>query len=339
MAAQDRNLRKLAAAQATTEDQLADVPATIQGTAPLTSVPGSLSANDDALPIGDAPGAHWRVPNWFHVLWSNRKARVGLIILLLIVLMAIFAPVLAPYDPRDTSFMGSLPPSSEHWLGTTQAGQDVFSQLVWGARTSLIVGVLGGGLATLISLVIGMTAGYMQGFIDDTLSFFINLAMVIPTLPLMISLAAYAPVRGLSLTIIVIGITGWAWGARMKRAQVISLRAREYISSARFAGERPLRIIFREVMPNMMSFVVIGFIGAANGAIGGEAGLAFLGLGDPNTISWGSMLYWANAGSAMLTGQYAWLIAPGLMLSLITLSLTLINFGVDALSNPRLREE
>lgn len=351
--------RKLTAAEAVEEEQLADVGATTSGTSGITSVPGSISANDSVQPfegsaavgVGATPetvrddagqaSTSWRrrLPNWFWVLWSNRKARLGMILLAGFFLMALLAPVLAPYDPRDTSFMPAMPPDAEHWLGTTQAGQDVFSQLIWGARTSLLVGVLAGGLATAIGLVIGMTAGYMQGIVDDVLSFFINLALIIPTLPLMIALAAYAPVRGLSLTIIVIGITGWAWGARMKRAQVISLRAREYITSARFAGERPMRIIFREVMPNMMSFVVISFIGAAMGAIGAEAGLAFLGIGDPNSISWGTMLFWANNGGALLTGQWAWLAAPTLMLSLITLSLTLINFGVDALSNPHLREE
>jgi peptide/nickel transport system permease protein len=360
MAAQDHNLPKIKAAEATKQDQLADVGATTAGTSPLTAVPGSATANDQVQPISGATAAvpatvtpeavrddsavsstraRLRVPRWFDVLWSNRKARLGMILLFMFFLMALLAPLLAPYDPRDSSFMAALPPSSEHLLGTTQAGQDVLSQLIWGARTSLLVGVLAGGLATAIALVIGMTAGYMQGIVDDVLSFFINLALVIPTLPLMIALAAYAPVQGLSLTIVVIGITGWAWGARMKRAQVISLRAREYISSARFAGERPMRIIFREVMPNMMSFVVMSFIGAANGAIGAEAGLAFLGLGDPNSISWGTMLFWANNGGAMLTGQWAWLAAPTLALSLITLSLTMINFGVDALSNPHLREE
>lgn len=360
MAAQDHKLPKLKSAEATKQDLSADVGATTSGTSGLTAVPGSATANDRVQPLSGATAAvsatatpeavrddvavsstraRWRPPRWFDVLWSNGKARVGMILLFIFFLMALFAPILAPYNPRDTSFMAALAPSSEHLLGTTQAGQDVFSQMIWGARTSLLVGVLAGGLATAIALVIGMTAGYMQGIVDDVLSFFINLALVIPTLPLMIALAAYAPVQGLSLTIIVIGITGWAWGARMKRAQVISLRAREYISSARFAGERPMRIIFREVMPNMMSFVVMSFIGAANGAIGAEAGLAFLGLGDPNSISWGTMLFWANNGGAMLTGQWAWLAAPTLALSLITLSLTMINFGVDALSNPHLREE
>lgn len=360
MATPDRDLRRIKSAEAAKQEQLANVGATTAGTSPVTSVPGSAAANDAVQPLSGATAAvlgaagmepvredvatssarfRRRMPRWFDVLWSNRKARLGMILLAVFFLMALLAPILAPYSPRDSTFMAAMPPSREHLLGTTQAGQDVLSQLVWGARTSLLVGVLAGGLATAIALVIGMTAGYMQGIVDDVLSFFINLALVIPTLPLMIALAAYAPVQGLSLTIIVIGITGWAWGARMKRAQVISLRAREYISSARFAGERPMRIIFREVMPNMMSFVVMSFIGAANGAIGAEAGLAFLGLGDPNSISWGTMLFWANNGGAMLTGQWAWLAAPTLMLSLITLSLTMINFGVDALSNPHLREE
>jgi peptide/nickel transport system permease protein len=356
MAAQDKHLspngQPLRGAEATKQAQPADMGSTTIGTPGLAMVPGSPTANGDAQllsgvtlePVLDdvaaaTTRARWRLPTWFVVLWSNGKARIGLILLLLFALVALLAPILAPYDPRDTSFTAATPPSGEHLLGTTQAGQDVLSQLIWGARLSLIVGTLAGGLATAIALVIGMTAGYMQGIVDDVLSFFINLALVIPTLPLMIALAAYSPVRGLSLTIVVIGITGWAWGARMKRAQVISLRAREYITSARFAGERPMRIIFREVLPNMMSFVVMSFIGAAAGAIGAEAGLAFLGLGDPNTISWGTMLYWANNGGAMLTGQWAWLAAPTLMLSLITLSLTLINFGVDALSNPHLREE
>lgn len=324
-----------------------------QGAAPLTSIPAAMpehapesyadtpaapeSARDDAA-VSPAR-ARRRMPGWFEVLWSNKKSRVGLIILAMFVLVAVFAPIVAPYDPQDSSFFPSEQPSAAHWLGTTQAGQDVFSQLVWGTRTSLIVGVLAGALATFISLLIGMTAGYMQGIVDDVLSFLINLGLVVPALPLMIALAAYSPVRGLTMIILVIGLTGWAWGARFKRAQVISLRTRDYITAAKFAGDGPFRIIFREVMPNMMSLVVLAYIGAANGAIGAEAGLEFLGLGDPTTVSWGTMLYWANNGGAMLTGQWAWLAAPGLALALLTTSLILVNFGVDALSNPQLREE
>ena len=320
---------------------------TNQGATPLTAMPTAStplpatgaeeSAREDTAQA--TTRARLRVPGWFGVLWSNRKARVGLILLGVFVLVAVLAPVLAPYDPHDSSFMASQQPSAQHWLGTTQAGQDVLSQLIYGTRTSLLVGALAGALATAISLLIGMTAGYMQGIVDDVLSFFINLGLVVPALPLMVSIAAYAPVRGLTIIIVVIALTGWAWGARFKRAQVISLRTRDFITSAKFAGDGPFRIIFREVLPNMISLVVLAYIGAASGAIGAEAGLEFLGLGDPNTISWGTMLYWAQNAGAMVTGQWAWLAAPGLALALLTTALVLINFGVDALSNPQLREE
>jgi peptide/nickel transport system permease protein len=250
-----------------------------------------------------------------------------------------FANQIAPYNPSDISFGPSELPSSQHWLGTTQAGQDVFSQLVHGTRTSLVVGALGGGLSTLIALVIGMVAGYMGGIVDEILSFFINLGLVVPVLPLMVTIAAYSPVKGPTIIILVIGFTSWAWGARFKRSQVLTLRARDYITSAQFAGDGPCRIIFREIMPNMLSLVVLSYIGSAMGAIGAEAGLEFLGVGDPSTISWGMMLYWADNGGALVTGQWAWLVAPGLALAAITSCLMLINFSVDALSNPQLREE
>jgi peptide/nickel transport system permease protein len=279
------------------------------------------------------------VPNGLRIIWENRKSRTGLIILALIALMGIFAPLIAPHDPKDASFFPLEKPTSENWLGTTQAGEDILSQLIYGARTSLIVGILAGGLATIIGLIIGMIAGYAGGWIDEVLSFFINLALVVPTLPLMITFAAYSPVKGVTTVIIVIAITGWAWGARVKRSQIISLRERDYITASIFAGEPMWRIVFREIMPNMTSLIVAGYIGAAGAAIGAEAGLAFIGVGDPTSISWGTMLYWADNSGALLTGQWGWLIPPGLMLALLITSLTLINFGVDAISNPHLREE
>lgn len=279
------------------------------------------------------------VPGWFVILWRNHKCRAGLVLLAVFVLAALLAPLITPADPRYDDFARSAGPSADHWLGTTAQGEDVWSQLVYGARASLIVGVVAGSISTVIGLLIGLLAGYKQGWTDEILSFFINLGLVIPALPLMITLAAYAPVRGLWLIIIVISVTGWAYGARIKRSQIITLRTRDYITAARFAGDGTWRIIFREIVPNMTSLIVVGFMGAALGAIGGEAGLAFLGLGDPQTVSWGTMLNQASLGGAMLTGQWAWLIAPGLALSLLILSFTLINFGIDALSNPHLRED
>jgi peptide/nickel transport system permease protein len=278
------------------------------------------------------------LPNWAAILWANKKSRVGLLMLAFFVLVAVLAPVLAPHDPKYTDFAESLPPSLKHPLGTTAAGQDILSQLIYGAQTSMIVGIAAGLFVTLIGLLIGMTAGYLQGMVDDVLSFLINVAMVVPVLPLMVVIAAYSPVRGLWLIIFTISVTGWAWGARLKRAQILTLRARDYITAARFAGDGPMRIVFAEIMPNMMSLVVAGFLGAAAAAIGAEAGLEFLGLGDPTTISWGTMLYWANNNGAMLTGQWIWLLVPGITIALLMTALTLVNFGVDALSNPHLRE-
>jgi len=342
-------------AKRATETDVPSPGASTIGTSGITAVPASVP-NDAPVPLEtrvegtedesmrddvglESTRARFKMPSWFTILWQNKKARVGLVMLAFFILIALGAPLVAPYDPHNSSFLPSAQPSGGHWLGTTQAGQDVLSQLIYGTQTSLIVGVLAGALATIIALVIGMTAGYMQGIVDDVLSFLINLGLVVPALPLMITIAAYSPVRGVAIIIFVIGLTGWAWGARFKRAQVISLRTRDYITSAKFAGDGPFRIIFREIMPNMISLVVLSYIGAAMGAIGAEAGLEFLGLGDPSTVSWGTMLYWANNGGAMLTGQWAWLAAPGLALALLITSLVLINFGVDALSNPQLREE
>jgi peptide/nickel transport system permease protein len=280
-----------------------------------------------------------RVPSWFVILWRNGKCRTGLILLSFFVLVASFASFIAPYDPRRDNFVTSAGPSAKHLLGTTAQGEDVFSQLVFSSRTSLVVGLAAGLLATVIALVIGLTAGYLQGWVDDVLSFFINLALVVPVLPLIVVLAAYAPVRGLGLIILVISITGWAYGARIKRAQVITLRTRDYITAAKFAGDGTARIIMREIVPNMTSLIVVGFMSAALGAIGAESGLSFLGLGDPQTLSWGAMLNQASVGGALLTGQWAWLIAPGLALSGLIVAFSFINFGVDALSNPHLRED
>jgi peptide/nickel transport system permease protein len=279
------------------------------------------------------------VPRWFRILWENNKSRAGLIMLAVFVLTAIFAPLITTHDPSASVGLPNEKPSSEHWLGTTQAGEDVYSKLIYGSRVSLTVGFLAGGLVTIISVLIGLTAGYVGGIVDDILSFFINLMMVVPTLPLIITVAAYSPVKGLLPIILILGFTGWAWGARTKRAQVLSLREREFITAAIFAGEPTWRIIVREIMPNMTSLIVAAFIGAAAGAIGAEAGLQFIGVGDLNSNSWGTMLYWANNSGAMLTGQWGWLIAPGLALALLMTALTLINFGIDALSNPHLREE
>lgn len=271
--------------------------------------------------------------------WRNRLSRTGIIILGLLIFVALFAHFIAPYSPNNSSFPPMLGPSAQHWLGTTQGGQDVFSQLVYGSRQSLYVGFAAGTVATIIALIVGLVSGYAAGFVDDVLSYFINVFLVIPGLPLMIILAAYAPVHGSLLIIFVIAVTGWAWGARVLRSQVTTLRSRDYVAAARFAGDSMLRIIFPEIMPNMISLVAAGFLGAAVSAILGAAGLEFLGLGDPSINSWGTMLYWAENSGALLQGQWAWLFAPGFLIAALGTALVLINFAVDEMANPRLRKK
>jgi len=279
------------------------------------------------------------VPAWLKIIWQNKKARFGLVVLGFFVVVAVFAPLIAPHDPRNNDFVPFSEPSGTHLLGTTQAGEDIFSQFVYATRTSLIVGVLAGGMATIIGLIIGMIAGYAGGVVDEVLNFCINLALVIPLLPLMIVIAAYSPVKGLVTVIIVIGITSWAGGARLKRSQMISLKERDYITASLFAGDSMWRIVFREIMPNMTSLIVVGFLGAAIGAIGAESGLSFIGVGDPLTISWGTMMLWANNSGALLGGQWWWVFPPGIALAVLITALAFVNFGIDAISNPHLREE
>lgn len=280
-----------------------------------------------------------RPETWYSVIWSSKKARVGIIVVAFYVLVAIFAPLLAPYDPANGSFVPLEPPSREHLLGTNVGGQDILSQLIYGSRVSLLVGLLGGILATVIALVIGMVSGYAEGsIVDDVLSFLTNTALVIPVLPLIITLVAYSEVRGIGLIVGVIAITSWAGAARGKRAQVITLRNREFVTAAKFSGEGPLRIVFAEIMPNMTSLVAAAFVGAATGAIGAEAGLAVLGLGSSDSVSWGTILYQADAAGAVSQGLFAWVFVPGLVLAILITAMAFINFGVDLLSNPHLRE-
>lgn len=272
------------------------------------------------------------------LLWTNRKSRVGLLMLGFFAVVALFAPLLAPYDPYDNAFGRSEDASWAHWLGTTAAGEDVLSQLIFGTRISILVAFGAGGIATLIAVLIGLSWGYVRGWPSEVINFVVNLFLVIPSLPLMIVIAAYLANGGISVIIAVIAITGWAWGARVMRAQTASLRSRDFVQAARFSGARAPRIVFREILPNMTSIIAGGFFGSAVAAILAEAGLEFLGLGDSTIVTWGTMLFWSQNSSALLTGQWALLVAPGLCIALFATSLMLINFGIDGISNPRLRE-
>jgi len=271
-------------------------------------------------------------------LITQPKAIIGLIILAIFFLMAIFAPQIAPQDPTHYVGRPNQPPSSEHIFGTTGQGQDVFSQMVWGSRVSLFIGFSVGALTTLLGLVMGMIAGYLPGVIDGVLNMFTNVFLLIPGLPLLITLASYLP-PGTVTIILVLTFTGWAWGARVFRSQVLSLREKDFVSASVISGENIAYIIFVEILPNMLSLVVSSFFGAVTYAIASDAGLAFLGFENVSTISWGTMLYWASNSSALLQEAWWTFLPPGLCIALVSFATTMLIYAMDEITNPRLRSE
>lgn len=275
---------------------------------------------------------------FFIRLFQQRKALFGIIVLSLFVLMAIFAPLLAPYDPSRFVARPNQPPSAEHWLGTTGQGQDVLSQVIWGSRISLGIGFAVGFLTTVIGLIIGMTAGYAHGFTDGLLNMFTNVFLIIPGLPLLIIMASFLP-PGTLTVIFVLVFTGWAWPARVFRSQTLSLREKDFVSASVVTGEGTPYIIFSEILPNMTSLVVSSFFGATVYAIGADTGLAFLGFEDVGAVSWGTMLFWAGNNSALLMGCWWTFIPPGLCIALVAFATTMIIYGMDEVTNPRLRSE
>ncbi|HTT88039.1 MAG TPA: ABC transporter permease [Acidimicrobiales bacterium] len=269
--------------------------------------------------------------------FSNRLAMVGLGIIVFFGLVALFAPLIAPYSPTDINFTPFLPISSHHWLGTTSQGNDIFSQLVYGARSSLMVGLATAAIITVIQLFMGIFSGYVGGWVDNVLNTVTNIFLVVPALVLLIILAAYLPGKGLGVIVAILAATGWAWGARVLRAQAISLRDRSFVEAARMSGESRWRIVLGHVVPNMFGILAANFFGAALYAILAEAGLEFLGLGNINDVTWGVMLYWGENTNAMLMGQWLFLLLPGFCILLLGTGFGLLNFAVDQVANPRLR--
>jgi len=262
----------------------------------------------------------------------------GVIVVAIFCVLAIIGPWIAPYDPSAVSRATLQPPSAEHWLGTTQTGQDIFSQMLYGTQVSMLVGVLAAVFATVLSVIVGLAAGYLGGLSDEILSLIANVFLVIPALPLTVILAAYLPKTGSFGIILVISITGWAWGARVLRAQTLSLRKRDFVEAARATGEGTTSIIFRDIFPNQIAVIAAAFLGTVTGAILTQASLAFLGLTNVTEWSWGTILYWAQVSSAMLTGAWWWFVPAGAAIALLGTGLSLVNFGIDEFINPRLRQ-
>lgn len=263
---------------------------------------------------------------------------IGVVIILIFFIVALFARYIAPYSASDMSFQQVLPPSGKHLLGTTATGQDVFSQIIYGARLTLLVGFLSGLFVTIISTIVGIVAGYLGGIVDEILMIITNVFLIIPGLPLMIILSTYIPVKGMWTIIFVITVTGWAWGARVIRPQVMSLKNRDFVKASVVVGEGKLRIIVADILPNVIGIIIAQFFAAAVYGVLSEAGLEFLGLGNVNAVSWGTVLYWADNDQALLFGLWAWLLVPGFLIAVFGGALAMMNFAVDEMVNPRLKK-
>ena len=306
------------------------------GTGSAPGAPGTQGP-EPVAPVagpGRARGIRWP---------RSPKIIIGLITLGLFLVLAIIGPWIAPYSPGGSSSTTNgvpQPPSAAHWLGTTQLQQDVFSQLLAGGRSMVLVAFLAGAIATVVSVVVGVSAGFLSGYADDLLSMLANFFLVLPALPLLIVIFGFLPTADNSndlLIGLIIAITGWAWGARVLRAQTLSLRTRDYVDSARLVGERTWRIIGHEILPNLMPIVASSFLFTVLYAVGTYTAMAFLGLINPEHWSWGTMLFWAQSANAEVSGYWWWYLPPGLAVAFLGTSLALVNFGIDEFINPRLR--
>ena len=270
-------------------------------------------------------------------IFRNRKAIVGLSILGFFALIAAVGEFIAPYDPNKVSSTLMSGPSGAHWLGTTNTGQDIMSQLIVGTRGVLVVGLLAGAIATAISVLIGVTAGFVGGVGDEFLSLLANVFLVIPALPLIIIIASQLPEAGGTTVALVIAFTGWAWGSRILRAQTLSLRRRDFVEAARANGESLWRIVCFEILPNLTAIIASGFIGTVIFAVLSQITLAFIGVTSVSTWNWGTILFWAQSNQALAQGAWWWFVPAGLCIAALGTALTLINFGIDEFVNPRLR--
>lgn len=263
---------------------------------------------------------------------------IGLVIVVALVLIAVFAPVIAPYDPTERVGRPFAVPSAEHPLGTNDIGQDLLSELIYGTRVSLTVGLVAATVALLIGTTVGILAGFYPRLLGSFLMRAVDVVLILPFLPLLIILAAYLG-RSLLNTVLVIGILIWAGSARVIRSQVLSLTQRDYVVAARAMGASDRHIIVKHVLPMTLLLAIGEFVQATAGAILLEASLSFLGLGDPLQKSWGAILYWAQVRGAFLTPAWQWwVLPPGLMIMAAALGFALIGFALEQRVNPRLRQ-
>jgi peptide/nickel transport system permease protein len=298
------------------------------------AVNATLNATE-AEPVMATQGGSRR---FWSLLTRSKWVTVGLTIFAIYVIMAIIGPMLAPFDPSAENYTAILQaPSAAHWLGTTQTGQDVFSQLLVGFGPTLEIGFLAGVIATAVSIIIGVAAGYYAGSAGEGLSLLSNIFLVIPQLPLLVVVSSLDSKASLWVYALVLALLGWAWGARVLRAQTIALANQDFVLAAKASGEPAWRIIIFEILPNEVPVVATSFVFTVVGAIGSYIALAFVGLVNINTWNWGTMLYYSQSNQAINDGAWWWYVPPGIAVAIILLGLVMLNFGIDEFINPRLR--
>jgi peptide/nickel transport system permease protein len=290
---------------------------------------------------------HWMAH--FHegwtVFWQNPLGKIGVVLIVLFGIMALCSfipPLIEPmYHPMtgvDPEISSSTGPSSRHWLGTDFMGRDILSQLLAGARVAFMVGVSAAFMSVFLGTGIGMTAGYMGRHVDTLLMRLADMIMVMPTLLVVLMLASLFGQLSIWTIVLIIALFRWPGVSRVIRAQTLSLKQRPFIDAARVAGASHLRIIFRHIMPNVLPLSFLYMTFRVTSAIIIEAALAFLGFGDPGTVSWGMMLQWVWKTGHMFRAPY-WLLPPGICISLITLSFYMLGRAMDEVLDPRLRKE
>jgi peptide/nickel transport system permease protein len=293
-----------------------------------------------AAPPRRVRGGRLRVPGWLALLLRNPKSLTGLAIVGFMVVVALIAPLISVAHPNDFNLLAARQaPSWHHLFGTTDQGSDIFSQVVLGARRSLLLGAAAGALATGVAAILGITAAYMGGLVDEGVNFLTNVFLTIPPIPLLVVASGYLKSRGMWTMVVVLALVLWAFEARILRGQALSLKNRDFIQAAKASGESTPRIVFGELMPNMISRIAAAFVLVFYIALLTDAGLEFLGLGDMTKTSWGVTLYWAQTNSTVLQGEWWPFVFPGAALAFTVLGLVLLLAGIDEVSNPRLRTD
>lgn len=268
---------------------------------------------------------------------QSHIGQAGLIILLLVIAVAILAPLLSRYNPEQQAAASLLSPSYSHWLGTNQVGQDIWSQLLYGARTSLLVGFGVGILSLVLSIIFGVSAALIGGLYDKIIMRIVDAFIVIPMIVVVILVAAYTK-PDLYVLILLLAVLGWQGGARVIRAQALSLKEGGHVNASRTFGAGRLYLAWRHIVPDLGPILLVEFIYGVRRAVFMEAGLAFLGIGDPMLVSWGVMMRDAMKFSYLNVWQW-WLVPAGVALSLTIVALTFISHAAESVLDPRLRGE